>query len=192
MPDITSSGLKVLVVDDSQTIRRSAELFLKQGDLHRKRRLGHVASLGRAAEVAFLGEGDEHFQLVDHVSDAAVIPHLSARPRTLSCVGMRRFIPFVPKPAMVPVIRLQGAIGMGTRGLNDATTAPLIERAFARGKPAAVALVVGSLVAMALSAFGLKPADVLAELERREGLSGLDEFALRKVRDRDEQEGKAP
>ncbi len=31
MPDITSSGLKVLVVDDSQTIRRSAELFLKQG-----------------------------------------------------------------------------------------------------------------------------------------------------------------
>lgn len=27
----TSSGLKVLVVDDSQTIRRSAEMFLKQG-----------------------------------------------------------------------------------------------------------------------------------------------------------------
>ena len=26
-------------------------------------------------------------------------------------------------------------------------------------------------------AFGLKPADVLAELERREGLSGLEEFA---------------
>ncbi|MFC7409330.1 response regulator [Hydrogenophaga atypica] len=31
MTDITSSGLKVLVVDDSQTIRRSAEMFLKQG-----------------------------------------------------------------------------------------------------------------------------------------------------------------
>ena len=42
---------------------------------------------------------------------------------------------------------------------------------------------------VALSAFGLKPADVLAELERREGLSGLDEFALRKVRER---EGGAP
>ncbi len=38
---------------------------------------------------------------------------------------------------------------------------------------------------VALSAFGLKPADVLAELERREGLSGLDEFALRKARQRD-------
>jgi phosphoribosyl-ATP pyrophosphohydrolase len=33
---------------------------------------------------------------------------------------------------------------------------------------------------LALSAFGLAPADVLAELERREGLSGLEEFALRK------------
>ncbi len=30
-----------------------------------------------------------------------------------------------------------------------------------------------------LSAHGLTPADVLAELERREGLSGLDEFASR-------------
>ena len=29
--DITRSGLKVLVIDDSNTIRRSAEIFLKQG-----------------------------------------------------------------------------------------------------------------------------------------------------------------
>ena len=28
---ITSSGIKVLVIDDSNTIRRSAEIFLKQG-----------------------------------------------------------------------------------------------------------------------------------------------------------------
>lgn len=43
---------------------------------------------------------------------------------------------------------------------------------------------------IALAAFGLKPADVLAELERREGLSGLEEFALRKtqVRDHDERQ----
>ena len=34
---------------------------------------------------------------------------------------------------------------------------------------------------IALAHFGLKPADVLAELARREGLSGLEEFALRKV-----------
>ena len=33
---------------------------------------------------------------------------------------------------------------------------------------------------LALSAFGVAPADVIAELERREGLSGLEEFALRK------------
>jgi len=34
---------------------------------------------------------------------------------------------------------------------------------------------------IALSAFGLRPADVLAELQRREGLSGLEEFAARKA-----------
>ena len=38
---------------------------------------------------------------------------------------------------------------------------------------------------IALSHFGLAPRDVLAELERREGLSGLEEFALRKSRDRE-------
>lgn len=57
---------------------------------------------------------------------------------------MKRFIPFIPKPAYIPVIRLQGAIGAGARGLNDAALAPLIERAFARGKPAAVAFVINS------------------------------------------------
>jgi len=39
-----------------------------------------------------------------------------------------------------------------------------------------------------LAHHGLGPADVLAELERREGLSGLEEFAARKDRQR-EQEG---
>ena len=34
---------------------------------------------------------------------------------------------------------------------------------------------------LALAAFDLKPADVLAELERREGLSGLAEFAARQT-----------
>jgi phosphoribosyl-ATP pyrophosphohydrolase len=38
---------------------------------------------------------------------------------------------------------------------------------------------------LALSAFGLTPADVLAELERREGLSGLEEFAARKLQTRE-------
>lgn len=56
---------------------------------------------------------------------------------------MKRFIPFLPKPALVPVIRLSGTIGAGARGLSDETLAPLIERAF-KSKPAAVALVVNS------------------------------------------------
>ena len=38
---------------------------------------------------------------------------------------------------------------------------------------------------LALSAHGLTPADVLAELERREGLSGLEEFAARKAEQRE-------
>ena len=37
---------------------------------------------------------------------------------------------------------------------------------------------------IALAHFGLRPADVVAELARREGLSGLDEKALRKARAR--------
>ena len=41
---------------------------------------------------------------------------------------------------------------------------------------------------IALAQFGLKPADVLAELERREGLSGLEEFAARKAQQREEGE----
>jgi signal peptide peptidase SppA len=57
---------------------------------------------------------------------------------------MKRFIPFLPKPAFVPVIRLSGTIASGGRALNDAGLAPLIERAFAKGKPAAVAIVINS------------------------------------------------
>jgi phosphoribosyl-ATP pyrophosphohydrolase len=39
-----------------------------------------------------------------------------------------------------------------------------------------------------LAQFGLTPADVLAELERREGLSGLEEFAARKAQQREQGE----
>ena len=38
---------------------------------------------------------------------------------------------------------------------------------------------------LALAAFGLSPADVLKELERREGRSGLEEFAARKMQIRE-------
>ena len=41
---------------------------------------------------------------------------------------------------------------------------------------------------IALAHFGLGPSDVVAELVRREGLSGLEEKALRKVREREAKE----
>jgi phosphoribosyl-ATP pyrophosphohydrolase len=41
---------------------------------------------------------------------------------------------------------------------------------------------------IALSHYGLHPQQVLDELSRREGLSGLEEFALRKVREREHNE----
>ena len=45
---------------------------------------------------------------------------------------------------------------------------------------------------IALAHFGLRPADVLAELSRREGLSGLEEFAARKARQREALERPGP
>lgn len=57
---------------------------------------------------------------------------------------MRVRLPFLnPSPA-VAVVRLQGMIGAGSRGLSDKALAPLIERAFRRGRPKAVALAVNS------------------------------------------------
>jgi phosphoribosyl-ATP pyrophosphohydrolase len=58
------------------------------------------------------------------------------------------------------------------------------------GVPAKIVAEVADLwfhTMLALSAFGLEPADVLAELERREGQSGLEEFASRKAQLRDKE-----
>ena len=44
---------------------------------------------------------------------------------------------------------------------------------------------------VALAHYGFTPADVVAELARREGLSGLEEKALRKAQDRAVEEAKA-
>jgi phosphoribosyl-ATP pyrophosphohydrolase len=58
------------------------------------------------------------------------------------------------------------------------------------GEPAKIVYEVADLwfhSMIALAQFGLTPADVLAELERREGLSGLEEFAARKAREREQQ-----
>ena len=59
------------------------------------------------------------------------------------------------------------------------------------GDPARITAEVADLwfhTLLVLAAFDLRPADVLAELERREGLSGLEEFAARKAQRREEGE----
>ncbi len=53
---------------------------------------------------------------------------------------MKRYIPFVKSDPFVAVIRLQGAISNSGRGLDNPSLAPVIEKAFSKGKPAAVAL----------------------------------------------------
>ena len=58
---------------------------------------------------------------------------------------MRLWLPFIKTSPTVAVVRLSGAIGMPGRGsLSDATVAPILERAFRRGKPDAVALEINS------------------------------------------------
>lgn len=58
---------------------------------------------------------------------------------------MKRWIPFLKSGPTVAVLRLQGAIGMGgSRGLSDRSMAATIEKAFAKGKPDAVALEISS------------------------------------------------
>lgn len=58
---------------------------------------------------------------------------------------MRHYIPFLNRAPLVAVVRLSGAIGTGGRmPLSDEAMAPVIEKAFRRGKPKAVALVINS------------------------------------------------
>lgn len=53
---------------------------------------------------------------------------------------MKRFIPFMKSEPHVSVVRLQGAITNAGRGLDDVSLAPVLEKAFTKGKPQAVAL----------------------------------------------------
>lgn len=58
---------------------------------------------------------------------------------------MKRYLPFIKSDPTVAVVRLSGVIGAGGRGsLNDQGLAPVIEKAFSRGKPDAVALQINS------------------------------------------------
>lgn len=70
------------------------------------------------------------------------------RSRAAYIARMALSLPFLSRPPLVPVLRLSGVIGGGRGlagpGLSDAALAPLVERAFARGRAAAVALVINS------------------------------------------------
>ncbi|MGC9368592.1 MAG: S49 family peptidase [Paracoccaceae bacterium] len=60
---------------------------------------------------------------------------------------MKRWIPFLTPGPLVSVLRLTGMVASDARGrvvLNDASLAPLVEKAFTRRKPSAVALVLNS------------------------------------------------
>lgn len=58
---------------------------------------------------------------------------------------MKRYLPFLKSDPLVAVVRLSGAIGAGGRGaLSDESLAPILEKAFAKGKPDAVALQINS------------------------------------------------
>ena len=58
---------------------------------------------------------------------------------------MKLRLPFLKKTTSVNVVRLHGVIGTGGRSaLNDAALAPVLERAFAKGNPSAVAISVNS------------------------------------------------
>lgn len=58
---------------------------------------------------------------------------------------MKLRLPFVKNPPLVSVVRMAGAIGMVGRGsLSDTALAPVLERAFRKGKPDAVALEINS------------------------------------------------
>lgn len=58
---------------------------------------------------------------------------------------MKRWIPFLNSDPVVSVIRLQGTIASGGRGaLSDAGLRALLDKAFRKGKPAAVAIEINS------------------------------------------------
>ncbi len=57
---------------------------------------------------------------------------------------MTRWLPFTKKEPLVAIVRLQGAIAATGGTLSDKSLSSLIERAFKKGKPSAVALEINS------------------------------------------------
>jgi serine protease SohB len=70
---------------------------------------------------------------------------LFACTRRFTWEGMKRHIPFLKSDPTVAVVRLSGVIAsQGRSALNDATLGPVLEKAFSKGKPVAIALEINS------------------------------------------------
>jgi twitching motility two-component system response regulator PilG len=91
---ITSSGLKILVIDDSNTIRRSAEIFLKQG--------GHEVLL---AEDGFDALAKVNDYLPDLIFCDILMPRLDGYQ---TCAIIKRN----PKFSNVPIVMLSSKDGV--------------------------------------------------------------------------------
>ena len=91
---IPSSGLKVLVIDDSNTIRRSAEIFLKQG--------GHEVLL---AEDGFDALAKVNDYLPDLIFCDILMPRLDGYQ---TCAIIKRN----PKFSTVPIVMLSSKDGV--------------------------------------------------------------------------------
>jgi signal peptide peptidase SppA len=83
--------------------------------------------------------------LQDRLADQTIIaPVLVLGTGSIYIRTMKASFPFFTSDPFVAVIRLQGMIANGSRGLDDVSLAPVIERAFSKGKPAAVAIEINS------------------------------------------------
>ena len=91
---ISSSGLKVLVIDDSNTIRRSAEIFLKQG--------GHEVVL---AEDGFDALSKVNDYMPDLIFCDILMPRLDGYQ---TCAIIKRN----PRFAAVPIVMLSSKDGV--------------------------------------------------------------------------------
>ena len=81
-----------------------------------------------------------------HITAELSLCHLVAASFKLYIDPMKRFLPPFKKHPTVSVLRLQGTIAASSRRgmLNDAALGGMIERAFRKGKPRAVALILNS------------------------------------------------
>ncbi len=92
--NISSSGLKILVIDDSNTIRRSAEIFLKQG--------GHEVLLSEDGFDALSKVNDFH---PDLIFCDILMPRLDGYQ---TCAIIKRN----PKFSNVPIVMLSSKDGV--------------------------------------------------------------------------------